>query len=187
MGLVKPKLVQPKEYTTRDDFRTPFYAVECIVPYIPRGIPIWECAYGEGHIVRSLRYFNFEVYSSDIFDNGADFIVDFLKDSSPLQKPFIIVTNPPYSLKKEFIYKAIDYDIPFAFLISADYSQWLINVLEMEGVQRITPRKRINFITPHKKLNTSAYFHTYWLVRYFNLPKDEIFVEINQKGWVDVE
>lgn len=187
MPLKKPKLTQPKEYTPRDDFRTPFYAVECIVPYIPKDIPIWECAYGEGHIVRALKYFNFNVYSSDIFENGADFKVDFLKDSSPLSKPFTIITNPPYSLKKEFIHRALEYDVPFAFLISADYSQWLINVLETSNVQRITPRKRINFITPHRKLNTTSYFHTYWLVRYFNLPKDEIFVDINTKGLIDVE
>lgn len=185
MPLKKPKLAQPKEYSPRDDFRTPFYATEIIVPYIPKGLPIWECAYGEGHIARALKHFGFNVVSSDIFSN-ADFTVDFIKDQPPISRPFIIITNPPYSLKKEFIYKALEYEVPFAFLIPADYSQWLIDVLEKDGIQRITPRKRINFITPHKKLNTTSYFHTYWLVRYFNLPKDEIFVDINLKGLIDV-
>lgn len=186
MSLKKPKLQQPKYYTTRDDFRTPYYATEILIPYIPKCSFVWECASGEGHITRVLLNHGFRVFESDILHHENK--IDFIKETVDFEiKDFVIITNPPYSLKKEFIYKALDYNVPFAFLISADYSQWLIDVLEKDGVKRITPKKRINFITPHRKLGTTSYFHSYWLTRYFNLPEDrqEIFVDINPKGRIE--
>lgn len=182
----KPRLSQPKQYTARDNFKTPYYATEILIPYIPSCNFIWECSSGEGHISKVLVDYGFKVFESDI----SHYInkIDFLKETIDFEiKDFVIITNPPYSLKKEFVYKALEYNVPFAFLISADYSQWLINVLEIDGVKRITPKKRINFITPNRREGTTSYFHSYWLTRYFKIPenKQEIFVDINTKGRVE--
>lgn len=76
---------------------------------------IWEPACGQGHMVKPIVDAGYEVYESDIIYRGfgkeENFPLDFLKDPIPKEikdRPFDIITNPPYAKAKEFIESAIE-------------------------------------------------------------------------------
>ncbi len=153
----------------RDLFQTPNYAVDLLVPFIPKNIvEIWECAAGELKIANRLKDYGYRVIPTDIRELPGVSTLNFLGDFQNLEfNSPIIITNPPYSLKMKFFKRCIEYDIPFALLISADYSLWTINAIRKYGCEKIIPDHRIDFITPTGKSGASghtSYFHSLWLI-----------------------
>lgn len=70
------------------------------------GLPIWECASGEDHLAQVFKKAGFMVRTSDICKRTKTTeVLDFLKTSEKFSGH--IITNPPYSLAKEFILKAL--------------------------------------------------------------------------------
>lgn len=64
---------------------------------------VWECACGDGHMVKVFQERGYNVIASDIRDTGCGAVKDFLRSTS-LPTPFTaIVTNPPFKLAAEFI------------------------------------------------------------------------------------
>ena len=126
----KPQPQTPENLQGRDFFQTPNYATDLIVPFLRalawsngrRGnLVIWECASGDGKISKRLEHHGFEVISTDL-QSGFNFLTgtpDFHFD--------IIVTNPAFSIKQKFYDKCVEYGLPFALLIPADYTGWLID------------------------------------------------------------
>lgn len=172
----------------RDLFQTPRYAVELLLPYLPKNyINVWECSAGEGKIAQVLRENGYGVLETDIrlLPNILEQI-NFLKDggfSTRIDNKYMIVTNPPYSLKQKFFKRCIELDVPFALLISADYSLWTIDAVRKFGCEKLIPTRRIDYITPTGKdgRTSSSYFHSYWLTRKFNLGSSEVFVELTKQ------
>ena len=71
---------------------------------------VWECACGEGHMVKRLKEYGHFVRASDIVNRmgyGEQEILDFLSVGSCVPV-YDIVTNPPYKYAKEFVLKALD-------------------------------------------------------------------------------
>lgn len=110
----------PKE-TRSDDWQTPPHALEPLLPWLKPAWLIWEPCAGKGNLVKALRERDFLVYASDIKNHR-----NFLKLPRGLlceEMQFIvraydcIVTNPPYSLKLEFLTRAYELQKPFAFLM----------------------------------------------------------------------
>lgn len=170
----------------RDLFQTPNYATDLLVPFILELLPmsnksfiIWECASGKDKIVNRLKTYDLNVFGTDL-SNKKSF--NFLTDEQPYMFD-CIVTNPPYSLKKKFYNKCLEYQKPFALLIPADYSGWVIEALQ-NGAEKIIPTRRIDFITPTGKSGAtgqSANYHSLWLTWGFNLGKTETFVELTKE------
>ncbi len=79
-----------------DEFQTPAIAINCLLPYLPKEWIIWECAYGKGDLAKHLDAAGYTVvgYPGDNFLTKIVFNDDWFD---------CIVTNPPYSLKDEFI------------------------------------------------------------------------------------
>ena len=67
---------------------------------------VWECACGEGHLSEVLKAHGIHGKSSDLIDRGYGEVLDFLHNDIDWQGD--IITNPPYRLATEFVYKAID-------------------------------------------------------------------------------
>lgn len=135
----------------RDLFQTPDYATDIIVPFLKgAGIKrVWECAAGFGKITRRLTHHGFTVIASDISysDDGGYF--NFLTDHMVLEgNDWATVTNPPFSLKRKFYLRCLQYKIPFALLIPADYSGWIVEAMQ-NGAEKIIPTRRIDYITPN--------------------------------------
>lgn len=178
----KSKKPQPKtQYTPqgRDAFQTPNYAVDLLVPFIPKGTNwIWEPACGDGKISTRLREHKYNVYATDLL-SGMDFLSwepDFI------YKIDCIITNPPFSLKIDFFEKCLEYDTPFALLIPADYTGWNITACKSLGCEKIIPTRRIDYITPQGFSGATGHtadFHSMWLTWGFGLGKTETFVELS--------
>jgi hypothetical protein len=151
----KPKNPQREsvdEVDGRDTFQTPNYATDLIVPYLKRlafgdsSFLIWECAAGLGKMVRRLRSHGFRVIGTDLADPDRPF--NFLTDE--MNAPFnCIVTNTPFSIKRKFFLRCLHYGQPFALLLPADYSGWLIEAVDRYGCEKIIPKRRIDYVTPN--------------------------------------
>lgn len=147
----KPKTNQSEDLedvSGRDLFQTPCYAVDLLVPFLQqfKHKRIWECAAGLGKIVRGLQDHGFSIYGSDLQSDEYP-KHNFLTQSNG-QDFDVIVTNPPFSLKKKFYEQCIRYARPFALLIPADYSGWIIDAMRKHGAEKIIPTRRIDYITP---------------------------------------
>ena len=69
---------------------------------------VWECACGDGQMVKVLKEMGYEVVASDIVDRGCPntTIADFLKTVT--NHNLDIITNPLYKYAKEFVEHALD-------------------------------------------------------------------------------
>jgi hypothetical protein len=180
----------------KDLFLTPNHATRLLLPYVPENIMgVWEPACGPRKISKILAE-KYEVLSTDIVVDENDFATrqhDFLSNSLPwdvqyYDKPLAIVTNPPFSLKKQFFHKCIEYQLPFALLIPFDMTGWIWTAFKFYGCQGIVPSRRINFITPTGRSgkDSSAKFHSFWLTKGFNLPNQFEWVELTKEMMQDV-
>lgn len=70
---------------------------------------IWECAVGEKHITNVLVENGYNVRNSDLIKRCDDVeILDFLSADNNQKWHGDIITNPPYKLAIEFVYKALE-------------------------------------------------------------------------------
>lgn len=110
------------------------------------GYEILEPACGQGHISKTLKELlpNFNITSTDLIDRGYGVGgIDFL--TYDYKKMFdVVITNPPFSLAKEFIEKGLK--------ISNKHVIMLCKIQLLEG----TKRKEMFFNTPLKYV----YVHT---------------------------
>lgn len=167
----------PQMQGSPDDFQTPRKAVAPLLPYLHKEWRIWECAAGKGNLVRALRGQGYEIHGSDILDGN-----NFLTTPAPL--PFdCIVTNPPYSLKDEFVGRCYDYGKPFALLmpLTALEGERKQQLYREHGIQLIIPNQRINFETP-SGVDFGSWFTTAWFTWRLSLPRDLNFFDLKHSN-----
>ena len=155
-----------------DEFFTPKYALNPLLPFLKKGWKVWECAWGKGALATHLKEKGFKV-----LDRNVDFFgFDLSKECD------IIITNPPYSKKYEFLRRAYELKKPFAFLMPLTTLEGIKRggLFKRYGIQLIIPNRRINFITPSGK-GSGAWFQVAWFCWKLNLPKDISFVELKRK------
>ena len=166
METKKPKLLMNGH---SDEMQTPEVAIKPLLPYIKKDWIIWECAWGGGSLAKHFKQEGFKVIGSRD--------IDFLKHK-PTADFDCIITNPPYSLKEEFLEKCYELNKPFALLmpLTALEGKARGQLYRKYGIQLIIPNKRINFITPSGK-GSGSWFQVAWFCWKLNLPKDLMFVE----------
>lgn len=100
-----------------DFYPTPPEATQALLDFIniPAGTTVWEPACGQGHMVEVLERNGLDVAATDL-QTGTD----FLEAGRPLGVRWII-TNPPFSLSEQFIRRAAEHKVPFAFLLKSQY------------------------------------------------------------------
>ena len=81
---------------------------------LPKSITIWEPACGDGAMADVMESYGYKVIRSDI-QQGQDFL------TIPKQDADWIITNPPFSLAEQFIRRAHEHDLSFAFLLKSQY------------------------------------------------------------------
>ncbi|SRR5258706_2448319 len=181
----------------RDLFQTPDYATDLLVPFLKvlwnknKYFSIWECAAGEGKIANRLESYGFKVNASELNTKSKYTVGNFLTDDCPIHFPYpnhanvCIVTNPPFSLKKKFYLRCLEYNVPFALLIPWDMAGWMWDAYKNENCQAIVPERRINFITPSGKseiTGNTANFHSFWLTRGFELENQFTFAPLSKEN-----
>jgi len=170
---MKSKKQPPMKQGNSDDFQTPPEAIKPLLPFLDKDWIIWECAAGKGNLSRELIRRGFEVIETDILGGNFDFLT---------QKPVqwdCIITNPPFSLKQEFLERCYQLKTPFALLLplTTFETKKRQNLFKKHGVQIIFFDKRINFETPSGE-GSGSWFATAWFTWGLNLPKDLNFVEL---------
>lgn len=160
-----------------DNLYTPSYAIKPLLKYIPRGITVWECCdFGKSEITRLLKNHGCEVISTDKKENFFEYIPDKTFD--------MIITNPPYSLKDEFISKCYEWGKPFCLLLPITtlegknrgglYRHYGIEVMVFDG--------RVEFTRNEKNVNSKKsgnWFNTSWFC-YKVLPDKLIFEKLEK-------
>src|SRR5580698_9129238 len=129
----------PLKTKSADDFQTPPSALAPLFPYLKPTWTIWEPATGKGNIAKALRSHGFAVIATDIL-TGQDFRI--------VTKPCdCIITNPPYSLKQEFLERCYSLGRPFALLmpLTALESAKRQRLYRQHGVEVIVMPKRVQF------------------------------------------
>lgn len=159
------KSLNPQKQGGADDYQTPSKALDPLLEYLHNlnVKTIWEPACGEGSLVRSLRYAGFTCYASDIKNCNCpqQLLLDFLKD--PPLPTDCIITNPPYSLKNEFLERCYELRTPFALLLPLTCLETSRRqrLFRTRGLELILMAKRIEFKVPRKS-SSSPWFATAW-------------------------
>lgn len=169
----------PFRSNSPDDFQTPPHALKPLLKFLPKEKVIWECACGKGNLVRTLRKDGHTVRGTD-FKSGQNFLSWCRSpESLPLKhlphdakesgkKPLgdIIVTNPPYSLKNEFLTTAYSLGLPFAFLMPLTALEGASRQFYYRryGIELIILPERLHFETPGGK-KSHCWFPVAWFCR----------------------
>lgn len=161
-----------KTFIKHDDYMTPKSAWENIINYIPKDKIIWEAFFGDSKSGDYMKELGLNVIHEPV-----DFFKNNLGD--------IIVSNPPFSLKKEVFTRLKELDKPFIIIcpsscINTQYMKQLFSNSKYP-IQIIIPKKRINFtkkingIVPENwgdRCNFDCFYYCYKM----NLPQDIIWL-----------
>lgn len=149
-----------------DEYMTPKSAWDDISEYLPRDKVIWECFYGDGSSGKHLRELGFQVIHEPI---------DFFTQN----KGDILVSNPPYSKKRETFERLRKLDKPFVMLVPTTclHTQYFKDTFgDTDDIQLIIPYRKRQFISPKRTLKpTGCSFYTLYVCYKMNLPKEIFF------------
>jgi hypothetical protein len=113
-------------------------APDPLLPYLPDGL-IWEPACGKGNLLAAFGTAGRAVIGTDILGGH-----DFLSCQPPLFD--VICSNPPFSLKDEFLARCYELGKPFALLLPAivfdSRERWALR--KKYGLQLLLPDGRIH-------------------------------------------
>ena len=124
-----------KTFIKHDDYMTPKYAWEWVKDFIPRDKQIWESFYGDGDSGNFLAELGFTVLHEPI-----DFFTNNEGD--------VIVSNPPFSKKKDVLKRLKELGKPFIIICPSSMinTKYVKELFKDDKLQLIIPHKRINFI-----------------------------------------
>ena len=95
-----------EERQFNDFYATDPIAMELLLELETFSNNIWECSCGEGHLSKILEVKGYNVISTDLIDRGYGIApIDFLEETDVFDGD--IITNPPFKIATEFIYKAL--------------------------------------------------------------------------------
>lgn len=173
--MTKPPLRQGSS----NDFQTPPEALTPLLPFINRKWKIWEPAAGRGNLVVALSQRGYKVFGTDIKYRPSDeHRLDFLI-GQPKWKWDMLLTNPPYSLKQQFLERCYELGKPFALLLplTTFETEKRQKLFRQHGLEVIFLDKRINFQTPSGR-GSGSWFATAWFTWGLHLPSPLFFGRI---------
>jgi hypothetical protein len=171
----------PDKSSLIDRCQTPAYALDPLLPYLPPPDDqtiIWEPAAGEAYLAWALYDHGYAVAQSDVLTGQ-----NFFHYEPPLDWS-VIVTNPPYSIKYDWLARCYALGKPFALLmpvemIAASTAQRLF---KQYGIEILMPDKRINFKMPNAGWNgNGAQFPTCWYTFGLSIGSPLTFVTIHRR------
>lgn len=157
--------------------QTPAYALDPLYEYLKPDWVIWEPAAGECNLVNALRSRGYQVFAGDIF-NGQNFF-----EYRPGHFDMIL-TNPPFSVKVEWLARCYELDKPFALLLP-------VEVLGVYSVQRLFKRfgieilllnRRVDFATVNTSFaKSSSWFPVAWFTNGLNIGQQITYANITKR------
>lgn len=154
---------------TDDEYNTPRELWENIKEYLPKKDKIvWEAFYGNGNSGTILSDIGCTVLQSN---------VDFFDDNTTIiEKTDVIVSNIPFSKKKEILKRLKEIDKPFIIIMPAStmFTDYLKDTFRDE-LQIIIPRKRMHFEKNGVVMKRTSFDSCYFCYK-MDLKKDIIWL-----------
>jgi len=143
----KPPKANLKNIPARDQAQTPPYAILPLLPYLPKDWIVWESAASKyGFLGEAIRALNGNIVMETGMESTGD---DFFKTSRNTAQ--VQVTNPPFSLKYEWIERSYDNRQAFALLMPFD--TWAAARAQRQfqrfGMSIIILNRRVHFHMPN--------------------------------------
>ena len=155
-----------------DECYTPSYGVSPILKYIPKDVIVW-CPFDteESEFVKQISKQNDVIYSHLSF--GQDFFTYEPKNWN------VIVSNPPFTNKREYFKRALSFNKPFALIMT---NTWLNDsapkqLFKDKELQLLMFDKRMRFKSPDGRANDRPTFSSSYYCWNF-LPKQIIMEEL---------
>lgn len=152
----------------RNDYNTPAYALDILLPYLPKKKVIWEAAWGAGRLARHLRNAGYQVVGDAKLD---------CRHQTPAGWD-MIVTNPPFDIKDKLLERAYAFGKPFAILLplTALEGKARHRLYRAHGISVIIPDKYIDFESDRLR-DDHCPFSTAWFCWKLKLPAQLNFVK----------
>ena len=152
-----------------DECLTPDYGVKPIIKYIPKHAVVW-CPFDteESEFVKQIRANGNKVIYSHI-SNGQDFYT-----WEPKERWDCIVSNPPFTAKRQIFERALSFNKPFALIMS---NTWLNDaapkqLFKEKDLQLLMFEQRMKFLNNGKVQNKITFSSSYFCYNF--LPKQII-------------
>lgn len=165
-----------------DEFYTPKYAVDAILPYIRPGSIVW-CPFDteDSLFVKLLRERGCTVTATHI-KTGHDFF-----RTQPPQDCEYIVSNPPYSCKGEVLRRLFELGVPFAMLVGVVglfESQARFEMFRDNDFEVLYLSRRVAYFKNYadQKPSLNPPFSSVYVCHHI-LPKQIGFAEINKNNY----
>jgi hypothetical protein len=154
------------EFTHDDHWNTPSEVWQSIAPFIPKNKVIWEAFLLNNTTSQSvdcLRQIGFTVIGDSM---------DFFKNDCGE----VIVSNPPYSIKKKIFERLAVLGKPFMLVVPVSIlTKQYLNCFDKAELQLIIPKKRIHFVKGMDETKR-CWFDTVILCFRIGLDKDITFL-----------
>lgn len=150
-----------------DEYNTPKELWANISDYLPKkNKVVWEAFYGNGNSGRILRELGCTVIQRNV-----DF---FAENSKLIDKCDVIISNIPFSKKKEVLYRLKEIDKPFIIIMPAStlFTQYFRETFGNQ-IQLIIPKKRMHFLKKGRVLRKTSFESCYFCYK-MNLNRDII-------------
>lgn len=155
---------------TDDEYYTPKELWEAIKDYLPKkDTVVWEAFYGNGKSGNILSDLGCTVIQSN---------TDFFDDNSKIiEKTDMIISNIPFSKKKEILTKLKEIDKPFIIIMPAStiFTQYLRDTFGNQ-IQIIVPKQRMHFEKNGVIMKRTSFDSCYFCYK-MNLEKDIVWLE----------
>jgi len=160
-----------------DEFYTPPYAIEPLLPFVPKSKVVW-CPFDteRSHIPRMIRE-NGNVCIATHLEIGFDFF-----ETSCLGE--VIISNPPYSMKNEVFEMLFNLRRPFAMLVGIAglfESKRRFRMFRDNQFEMMYFNKRISYFKSYddQKPALNPPFSSAWVCSGL-LPESNLFVEVSK-------
>jgi len=162
-----------QRFRSDDEYMTPTYAWSDLCKYLDiSNYTLWEPFYGSGKSTNVLRHFEYTVISNQSYD--------FFKDAPPTNfASYLLITNPPFSKKKEVLEKiCLEWKLKtFIILLPVGtiFTKYFNSIVHQSSLSYhiCIPPARIQFVKDGRKTRTNS-FDTCWLVCGIDLPKTNV-------------
>lgn len=145
-----------KGYVANDNFFTPKEEWQRLSPYLPRDKVLWEAFYGDGKSGQYLQELGFQV----VHENE-----DFFQHN----KGDVVVSNPPFSKKKEVLQRLYDLKKPFCLLMPYEVLFYKYFEKFRPEISLLIPNERVSFLKDGKL--TKFNFNCIWFAWRMEVPK----------------
>ena len=160
-----------------DFFATPTSAILPIKPYIPEGVKtILEPTHGKGAISDLLEEWGYTVIKQDKYPKTDDTIeADFLTDDIP--ECDMIIFNPPFCLKTEFLQRACESGKPFIFICP-------VTIIETQKRFALFREHQLTILNLPNRTNymgskgNKVFFHSVWVLKHPEYKNSILYAEV---------